>query len=193
MAAFSIDCVHWDTMSELAHCRLLAEYNGWMNTKLYDAAARLTAAELNADRGAFFGSLIGTMNHLVAGDTIWLSRFAGHPSQHTALDPVRAMAAPTAVTAIHSTELALLRARREVLDGAILALAAQLNQGDLDHALRYANTKGVVSQRRFGSLLMHFFNHQTHHRGQASTLLSQAGVDIGVTDLLMLVPDEARA
>ena len=61
---------------------------------------------------------------------------------------------------------------------------------DLDHVLVYANTKGVAAQWNFFSLVMHFFNHQTHHRGQATTLLSQAGIDVGVTDLLMLIPND---
>lgn len=190
MAACWNDFNYWDTMSERDHFLLLAEYNAWMNAKLYEAAASLPADELNADKGAFFGSLMGTLNHIVAGDTIWLSRFARHPARHAALDPVRAMPVPTALTAIYSTDLAQLGVRRRELDQVILAWTAQLSDADLAQVLHYANTKGVVSQRRFSSLLLHFFNHQTHHRGQASTLLSQAGVDIGVTDLLMLIPNE---
>ena len=189
MAAFSTVFVDWGTMSEHAHFQLLAQYNAWMNVKLYEAAAKLPAHALAADRGAFFGSLIGTMNHLVAGDTIWLSRFARHPSRHPALEPVRAMPVPTAVTDIFSLDLPALSAQRRTLDAAILAWMDELSEADLDQVLPYASTKGVGSQRRLSGLLIHFFNHQTHHRGQCSTLLSQAGVDIGVTDLLMLVPE----
>ncbi len=50
-----------------------------------------------------------------------------------------------------------------------------------------------AAARNFFSLVMHFFNHQAHHRGQVTTLLSQTGIDIGVTDLLALIPDEAGA
>lgn len=67
-----------------------------------------------------------------------------------------------------------------------------LGDGDLDYVLSYRNSKGVASRRRFGSLLTHFFNHQTHHRGQVTTLLSQAGVDVGVTDLLVRIADELQ-
>lgn len=178
-------------MSEKDHFLLLAQYNAWMNVKLYEAAAQLPPQELAADRGAFFGSLIGTMNHLVAGDTLWLSRFAGHPARHAALDPVRAMRVPAAITEIFSLDLATLAVQRRALDAAILAWIAELADDEFDHVLHYASTKGVVSNRRLGGLLTHFFNHQTHHRGQCSTLLSQAGVDIGVTDLIMLVPEAA--
>lgn len=176
-------------MSERAHFVLLAQYNEWMNAKLYDAAGLLAPDALAADRGAFFGSIIGTLNHIVAGDTIWLQRFAMHPARFDALQPLLEQPAPDALTAIYSNDLAELAARRKVLDAMIGQWVAALADADLEHVLAYKNTKGVPSQKRFGSLVLHFFNHQTHHRGQASTLLSQAGVDIGVTDLLVLIPN----
>lgn len=176
-------------MSERAQIVLLGEYNEWMNAKLVAAAAGLTPDALNADRGAFFGSIMGTLNHIVAGDTIWLRRFAMHPARHAALQPVLDLPAPDGLAAIYSTDLAELAAHRKMLDALIRQWVAALVDADLEHVLAYKNTKGVPSQKRFGSLVLHFFNHQTHHRGQASTLLSQAGVDIGVTDLLVLVPD----
>lgn len=174
-------------MSELSHLRLMADYNAWMNQKLYDAAATLPAHELAAERGAFFGSLAGTLNHLVAADTIWLRRFSTHPARFAVLAPVLALPVPTALNATYSDDLAVLAAHRRMLDGVITSLSAQLADADLGHVLHYASMKGIRSQKRFGDVLLHFFNHQTHHRGQASTLLSQAGVDLGVTDLLMLI------
>lgn len=70
-------------------------------------------------------------------------------------------------------------------------LIAQLSEGDLDYLLSYQNTKGIAANKRYSSLVLHFFNHQTHHRGQVTTLLSQAGVDVGVTDLLVQISEEA--
>ena len=175
-------------MSEHANLILLAQYNTWMNAKLYEAAARLSPQALNEDRGAFFGSLMGTLNHIVAGDTIWLKRF-GAMSESAALDRVRALPAPGALAAIFSTELAPLAAHRQMIDAVIEAWIGQLSAPDLETTLHYQNSKGVVNDKRLGSVLVHFFNHQTHHRGQASTLLSQAGVDLGVTDLLALIPN----
>ncbi len=177
-------------MSEYANLLLLASYNSAMNAKLYQAAAGLTAQALAADRGAFFGSMLGTLNHLVAADTIWLKRFATLALPGAALDPVRAMAMPTALTARFSDELAALHAQRTLLDGVIERWIGALDAADLELVLHYQNSQGIVSDKRLGSLLLHFFNHQTHHRGQASTLLSQAGVDIGVTDLLALIPNQ---
>lgn len=177
-------------MSERALFALMAEYNESMNQKLYAAAAQLSIEQLAEDKGAFFGSLIGTLNHIVAGDTIWLRRFATHPESYSALRPVLAMDAPAGLTARFSDDLAQLGLQRARLDRIICEWVAQLTDDGLPHALHYKNTKGVPGQKRYASLILHFFNHQTHHRGQATTLLSQAGVDIGMTDLLAWIADE---
>ena len=175
-------------MARIEQFRLLARYNTWMNGRLYDAAATLPAEALAENRGAFFGSILGTLEHLVVADTLWLKRFAAHPSAVEALAPVVALPAPTALDQIQFGALTPLRARRDLLDGAIEGFVGGLGETDLDLPLAYRNSKGVASTRHFGLLLTHFFNHQTHHRGQATTLLSQAGVDVGVTDLLTLIP-----
>lgn len=180
-------------MSRSDHIRLMAAYNAWINARLYEAAGKLPAEALAADRKAFFGSLLGTLNHLLAGDRIWLARFAAHPAKYTALDPIRALAPPQRLDQPLFEDFQSLSAHRCWLDGVISAWAESLAESDLDHPLHYTNMKGATADRNFFSLVMHFFNHQTHHRGQATTLLSQAGIDIGVTDLLALIPDEAGA
>jgi uncharacterized damage-inducible protein DinB len=166
---------------------LLAAYNASMNARLYAAAATLPRDALSADRGAFFGSILGTLNHIVAGDTIWLRRFMAHPSDFPALKPMAEIPAPTGLAHVYSDNLDALLAHRVRLDAVIGALAAEVSECDLAQHLPYRNSRGD-NRKHFGSLLLHFFNHQTHHRGQASTLLSQAGVDIGVTDLLEWIP-----
>jgi uncharacterized damage-inducible protein DinB len=180
-------------MSIRDHVVLMAGYNEWMNARLYAAAGRLSSRELLADRKAFFGSILGTLNHIVVGDTLWLKRFATHPANHLALDPVRQLQAPLSLDQILFADFATLSNHRKWLDQVIKQWAESLTEQDLEHVLRYANTKGVVSNKRFASLVMHFFNHQTHHRGQASTLLFQAGQDVGVTDLLAIIPNESGA
>lgn len=177
-------------MSRASHVRLMASYNEWMNTRMYAAAAALPAQALAADRKAFFGSILGTLHHLVNGDIIWLKRFAAHPANFPGLAGIAALPAPASLAELRITDLEALAPLRRELDAAICALAEQVTETDLDHVLRYANTKGVVADKSFFGLLMHLFNHQTHHRGQVTTLLSQEGVDVGVTDLLALVPDE---
>ncbi|MEC5163447.1 putative damage-inducible protein DinB [Janthinobacterium sp. CG_S6] len=181
-------------MSRTNHVCLMAEYNQWMNAKVYAAARTLPDAGLGADRKAFFGSLFGTLNHIAAGDTIWLRRFAAsHPATFAALEPVRQLAQPAGLSQLLFPDFDALAQYRQWLDAVIVEWAGALSEADLDHALRYSNIKGDAFERDFFSLLMHFFNHQTHHRGQATTLLSQAGVDVGPTDLLMLIPNRAEA
>lgn len=169
---------------------LLAAYNAWMNVKLYDAAARLPVDELMAERGAFFGSIFGTLNHLVVADTIWLKRVAQGGVHSAGLDPVPGWPTPTALDQRLHDDLPALRQRRNELDATIQQWVGSLTAAHLAQVLTYANTKGVVSHKRLGHVLTHIFNHQTHHRGQATTLLYQAGQDVGVTDLLALIPNE---
>jgi uncharacterized damage-inducible protein DinB len=109
------------------------------------------------------------------------------------LNPVRELPEPQSPDEILYHDFGQLTAHRVMLDALIKAWAASLTEEDLDCSLRYSNMKGVVAIRRFSSLIMHFFNHQAHHRGQATTLLSQTGRDMGVTDLLMLIPNEVEA
>ncbi|WP_198651409.1 DinB family protein [Dyella sp. C11] len=171
------------------HVRQMAAYNAWMNEKVYAAAASLPAEAVVADRGAFFGSIHATLTHIAVADTIWLQRFATHPANYSALEPMRGMPIQRDLTAQPFGDLASLSSHRRVLDTMIVDWAAAMTEVDLDHALAYANTRGQAFRKPFFFLVMHFFNHQTHHRGQASTLLTQAGVDVGVTDLSALIAE----
>ena len=166
----------------------MAQYNRSMNERVYDASATLDAAALTADRGAFFGSILATLNHIAVADTIWLHRFAQHEAGFPALRALSRFPRPSSLTQPLAPDLAGLRAYRRPLDGIIENWVAELTPGHLAGAISYANMAGVQSTRPFGALLQHFFNHQTHHRGQVSTLLFQAGADIGVTDLLAHIP-----
>jgi uncharacterized damage-inducible protein DinB len=170
---------------------LFASYNAAMNRKLYAAAAALPKGALAAERGAFFGSVIGTLNHIVAGDTIWLRRFMAHPAGFMSLEAMAGIPAPTGLAYRYSDDLDALLAHRMRLDAIIEALAAEVSDSDLARPLTYRNSRGEF-HKNFGSLLLHLFNHQTHHRGQAGTLLSQAGIDIGVTDLVEWIPEQAQ-
>lgn len=171
-----------------AYLALLARYNADMNHRLYDAACRLPPGELTADRKAFFGSLAGTLNHLLAADTIWLKRFSTHPANFPALAAAQALPQPTGLTYSFGDDLDALRAYRQHLDAIILDWVPQITEADLDQPFAYRNMRGDAFRKHFGSVVLHFFNHQTHHRGQASTLLTQADIDIGITDLLVWVP-----
>lgn len=175
-------------MSGLDHFRLMAPYNAWMNAKVYDAAERLAPEELARDRGAFFGSIIGTLNHLAATDLIWLGRFTAHPALATRID-LGGLPRPDGLRFIVSEELSKLRPIRERIDGMITGLIDGLTEADIAEPLSYRRTDGTEQRKPLSSVLSHLFNHQTHHRGQVTTLLTQAGADVGVTDLLALIPN----
>jgi uncharacterized damage-inducible protein DinB len=171
------------------HFVQLATYNQWMNDKLYSAAQQLDPHRLHADMQAFFGSIFGTLNHLVVADTLWLSRLARHTTPFTSLAPLQGIAAPTSLGALLFDNLAELQQRRQLLDAVFIALANELNSAQLDSPFAYTSTQGVRGCKRLGDVLSHVFNHQAHHRGQATTLFSQLGVDVGPTDLILLMPD----
>lgn len=176
-------------MNRTEHICLLATYNEWMNTRLYETAMSLSEMELVTDRKAPFGSMIGILNHLVVGDTLWLKRFAAHPANYAALEPILNLSVPTSLDQILFADIQSLSNHRKLLDQVITKLGHSIKDDDLEHVLTYTNVKGVVAHKNFFGLLMHFFNHQTHHRGQVTTLLWQSNADVGVTDLLALVPN----
>lgn len=156
----------------LDHFRRFAGYNRWANGLLYDAAAALSEADYLADRGAFFGSLHGTLNHVLAGDRIWFRRLSGSG------------AAPDRLDAILADSLAGLRTARDAEDERILAFVAGLDADGLDRVVRYRTTGGSEQAQPLGQLLAHIFNHQTHHRGQASTILTGLGHPAPEMDLI---------
>ncbi|KZN14863.1 DinB family protein [Marinomonas sp. TW1] len=171
-----------------AYFTLLAQYNQWMNEKIYRAAAQLNEQQLKQDRGAFFTSILGTLNHNVVGDIIWLKRFANHPEAKQVLQGVHVFPPPATLDESLFTDLHTCQQARQKLDELIISLIDELSDDALNRPLTYRNMKGQQASKAFGLLLLHFFNHQTHHRGQLTTLFSQAGLDTGVTDLLALIP-----
>lgn len=167
--------------------RFLARYNRWFNERLYAACEQLPPEERRRDRGAFFGSIQATLAHLVWADKTWLARFAAQgvafPSLPEALLRLPAGTAYGKGLHEHWDEL---KAEREKLDVAIEGWTAEMSTHFPLPTMRYANTQGVRREHPMWQALTHFFNHQAHHRGQATTLLVQAGVDPGLTDLIAL-------
>jgi uncharacterized damage-inducible protein DinB len=140
-----------------------ARYNRLANEKLYEACARLSDAEYRRGLGAFFGSVHGTLNHLLLGDRIWMARFEGGSHGSTGLD------------AILFEKFDALRDVREEMDRHIENFFSNLPKGFECGTVRYVNNAGLDCEDPLGVILPHFFNHQTHHRAQVHTLLSQLG------------------
>jgi uncharacterized damage-inducible protein DinB len=163
-----------------AYVRTMAEYNAEMNCRLYAAAARLSDAERRQPRGAFWGSIHGTFNHLLWGDYQWMSRFDRWPKPDVAIKQSAQMI----------EDFAELRTRREQADAGISRWAAKVDDTSLGEDLTWfsgAANREVRAALRL--LVTHFFNHQTHHRGQVHAMLTATGQETGDTDLFLLVPE----
>lgn len=160
--------------------RRFARYNTLANRRLYEACAGLGDAERRRDRRGFFGSVHGTLNHILLGDRIWMTRFEG------------AAAPPTPLDAELYADFADLTAARVAEDRRIEGFVAGLAAADLDRAVRYSNSAGHRFDDPLSLVLLHLFNHQTHHRGQVHDMLSQIGPNPLVLDMhRVLKPDPA--
>ncbi len=178
-------------MTELAfkeHLRLMATYNSVMNARLIALITPLSNEALLESRGAFFGSVLGTLNHLIVADLMWLNRFRPQPYGQV-LMPLDALPKPKILADLLYPTLAELAPVRAELDALYIRFIDQLSDGDIASPLSYQSATGGAFTKTVGLLLSHVFNHQTHHRGQITTLLSQMGLNIGVTDLAPLVPN----
>ena len=168
--------------------RFLARYNRWINERLYAACDKLPDAQRKADQGAFFKSIHLTLSHLVLADKMWLVRFAGQGVEFAALEPaLLSVPEGSDYTSDLHPDWMDLKQTRDALDAAIEQWLADMSPEFLISTMRYANTKGVQRAHPAWQALTHFFNHQTHHRGQVTTLLTQSGVDMGVTDMVALI------
>jgi uncharacterized damage-inducible protein DinB len=155
----------------------MAAYNAWQNQSLYGAADTLTDAARRQDRGAFFGSIHATFCHLLWGDRMWLSRFAGTPKPSVPGSESARMIEPWG-------ELA---AERRATDALIGDWAAGLSPDWLAGDLTWVSGVSRRELTRPKTLLVaHFFNHQTHHRGQVHAMLTAAGAKPDDTDLMLL-------
>ena len=154
------------------YCLTMAQYNRWMNRKIYSAAARLSDADRKRDLGAYFKSIDGTLNHLLWGDAVWFGRFVGEQLVAGKND------------AVIESDFAALRGRREALDERIVQWGRTVAPESLASTLRWTSgIDGKVRELSFAVCVMQMFNHETHHRGQVTTLLMQSGIDPGETDL----------
>jgi len=158
----------------------MARYGTWQNDSLMAAADTLDDAARRADRGAFWGSIEGTLAHLLWGDRMWMARFDGweRPAQRLA-DSARAPGGWTALTVA-----------RAAADARILDWAGRLADADLAHDLTWHSAVLDRQVRRPKWLLVqHFFNHQTHHRGQVHAMLTAAGAPPAADTDLFLMPE----
>lgn len=156
------------------YLQMMARYNRWQNQSIYSAASSLTGAARQQDRGAFFGSIHDTLSHLLWGDTLWMSRFDGWDAPQGT--------GPKMAGSVN--EWPNLVAARQLADDRILHWAARVSGDDLRGDLRwYSGAMGCELNKPRAMLMVHMFNHQTHHRGQAHAMLTAAGAKPDDTDI----------
>ncbi|HYH20885.1 MAG TPA: DinB family protein [Azospirillum sp.] len=160
-----------------AHFDAFARYNRWANRRLYAAVAELSDAQFREDRGAFFGSLRGTLNHILVGDRLWFGRIEGAGPMPSRLDEILC------------DTFADLRAAREAEDERILRVVGGLDEARIAAPFAYRTVKGEPFEQPLSEVLAHVFNHQTHHRGQAHALLSQLGREAPPIDFIYFLRD----
>ena len=175
-------------MLTLDWVRTLARYNRWMNDKLYALAATLGDDVRKRDCGAFFKSIHGTFNHLLVTDRIWLARFQGVSIPEGDMGPGGIRSLDQELYA----DFDELRRERARTDDEISAWVAELTTERLAAPLVYMR-RGQRNESPLWWTVAHMFNHQTHHRGQATTLFTQLGHDPGVTDMVAMLREEQRA
>ncbi len=154
--------------------QMFAEYNRWMNEKLYAVAAQLSDEQRKQDRGAFFESIHASLEHILRVDTLWLTRFRGEP-----------VVAATGGGLMYP-DFDALRVARVARDQQLSDWTATLASDWLAAPYSWTSVAGARFTMPGFAVVSQIFNHQTHHRGQITTLLTQLGLDVGVTDLPML-------
>ncbi len=163
---------------------LLARYNALSNKTLNELLSGLPREELSRPRGAYFGSILGTLGHLLSCDENWLRRFrvlcgTGRPLDHPRLEPAGHAWRPADFNGFEE-----FAAARSAADGVFVQWAAMADTALFDEILEYEDSFGVRLRYVFRDAAEHVFNHQTHHRGQVSQLLDELGVKHDFSDLL---------
>jgi uncharacterized damage-inducible protein DinB len=165
----------------------LARYNRWMNERIYAVAATLSSEQRRRDLGAFFGSVHLTLTHLLICDRAWLARLRGDREEYVFCDPAGQRVPVLGSAHDIYPDFDVLTRERNVTDDRICAWVADLGTNDLQAMVEYKDTRGTPYDHAMWWALLHMFNHQTHHRGQVTTLLKQLGADPGVTDLIAML------
>jgi uncharacterized damage-inducible protein DinB len=163
-----------------SHFEMMANYNEWANARLFRAAESLDEALYRKEVGAYFGSLHGTLNHLLVSDRIWMRRLTGTGSH------------PEALNAILFDDLRSLRAARIEEDSRIIAFVRSLDEPAFEETWDYRTLNGTPQRQRRREILAHLFNHETHHRGQAHAILTVLGIaEPEPLDLLLMQRERA--
>ncbi len=172
--------------------RMLALYNQRMNKQLLGVCQNLTVEELHQDTQAFFPSIMAHWNHILFGDLIMMQRLVANNLVEIDTELLKQLPKSKSVHDTFANTLEELIPLRDLVDKIYIKITEGFDAERCSAIVRYTTTEGQLIERTVGEFCQHVFNHQTHHRGQLTCLLSQKGLDFGCTDLPMIVPEGAR-
>jgi uncharacterized damage-inducible protein DinB len=170
---------------DLKTIKLLARYNETANKEMNKYIAQLKAEQWNREFKAYFPSIFKMCNHIFIGDYNWLKRFSTLRDFQFIRDGFFSKDIPFTVEAFANPQEYL--AKRVFLDEKTIAFVGELTDNDLENTLKYIDSRGTEHNRNFGGLIIHMFNHQTHHRGMISVYLEMMAIDNDFSNLLYLV------
>ena len=164
-------------------------YNERLNNQLIDCCATLSSETLNKDTNSFFSSVISYWNHILFGDLILLNRLAETELTNLKTKTLSNFPTPKTTKDIYQSEFSKFIPLRQQLDQLIIVFCTNLTEDECKKVFSYRTTEGQLVNKVVSDVIQHIFNHQTHHRGQLTCVLSQLGVDYGCTDLPIIVPE----
>jgi uncharacterized damage-inducible protein DinB len=165
--------------------RLYAKYNAHANNEMNVIISNLTPDEWTKELGGFFPNVYKLCHHLYSSDLVWLKRFAGFHQYKSLNGEIFFQEISWTNIYFHNPEEYL--AKRKQLDDAIIEFSLEIKDEELDESIEYKSMKGESQKRNFGGILLHFFNHQTHHRGMVSIYLELLGKANDFSNLAFLV------
>jgi len=170
----------------MEHFLLLAKYNRWMNQSIYKTCLAMGQDNVDKNQDSFFPSISKTLNHLLLGDLVWLYRCSGDKGVMRFVDGDGHDFKIKSLNQVIFSKLEELWEKRQGIDNDIVKYVESLSPDQINEPVEYRSTDGCLHSRDLGTILTHWFNHQTHHRGQITALMHQQGYDFGTTDLILI-------
>ncbi len=165
---------------------LLAKYNRWMNQSIYKTCLAMGQGNVDKNQDSFFPSISKTLNHLLLGDLVWLYRCSGDKGVMRFVDGDGRDFKIKSLNQVVFSKLEELWEKRQAVDNDIVKYVESLIVDRINESVEYRSTDGCLHSKDLGVILTHWFNHQTHHRGQITALIHQQGYDFGTTDLISI-------
>ena len=171
---------------------MMSLYNQRINNQLINCCLSLPEKDLHKETHSFFANIISYWNHILFGDLILLNRLAATELTHLKLENLAKFPTPETTQDIYHTKFQKLVSLRQDVDELIISFCEHLTEAECEQVIHYQTTEGESVSKKVADVIQHIFNHQTHHRGQLTCVLSQMDVDYGCMDLPIIVPEGSK-